>query len=99
MSPTDRILRLLSEKPGLRAQQIAVELELERSQVAALLTACGEVTQDSSYRWWSKTRGARAQERPQRTPTFLANLCRYYFDCLSRESGPGISIPSAIPRT
>ena len=53
MSPTDRILRLLSEKPGLRAQQIAAELELERSQVAALLHGLsGEVTQDSSYRWW-----------------------------------------------
>ena len=98
MSPTDRILRLLSEKPGLRAQQIAVELELERSQVAALLHGLsGEVTQDSSYRWWSKTRGARAQEQPQRPPTFLANLCRYYLACLSQESGLGISIPAADP--
>ena len=96
MSPTDPILRLLSDKPGLRAQQIAAELELERSQVAALLHGLSaEVTQDSSYRWWPKTRGARAPEEAQRTPTFLAALCRYYLACLFQESGLGIGILAA----
>src|SRR3954452_24700279 len=54
MSHTDRIQQLLLEKPGLKAQQIASELALERSEVAAALhtLAGGEVTQDSSYRWW-----------------------------------------------
>lgn len=37
MSPTDRILRFLSEEPGLRAQQIGAGLELERSGAASLL--------------------------------------------------------------
>jgi AAA domain/REase_MTES_1575 len=98
MSPTDRILRLLSEKPGLRAQQIAAELELERSQTAALLFGlAGEVTQDSSYRWWPKNRGARAPEQAHIPPTFLASLCRYYLACLSQESGLGISIPATDP--
>jgi hypothetical protein len=98
MSPTDRILRLLSEKPGLRAQQIATELELERSQAAALLFGLkSEVTQDTSYRWWPKTRALRAPQEAQRTPTFLASLCRYYLACLSQESGLGIGIPSADP--
>ena len=96
MSPTDPILRLLSDKPGLRAQQIAAELELERSQVAALLHGLsGEVTQDSSYRWWPKTRVTRVPEEAPRTPTFLASLCRYYLACLSQESGLGIGILAA----
>ena len=37
MSHTDRIQQLLLEKPGLKAQQIAGELGLERSEVAAAL--------------------------------------------------------------
>jgi very-short-patch-repair endonuclease len=98
MSPTDRILRLLSERPGLRAQQIAAELGLERSEAAALLFGLsGEVTQDSSYRWWPKNRGARTLEEAYRTPTFLTTLCRYYLACLSQESGLGIGILAADP--
>jgi hypothetical protein len=98
MSPTDRIRRLLSERPGLRAQQIAVELELQRSEVAALLFGLsGEMTQDSTYRWWHKNRGVRTLEEAQPTPTFLTTLCRYYLACLSQESGLGIGIPAADP--
>ena len=37
------------------------------------------------------------RSQPQRTPTFLASLCRYYLACLSQESGLGISIPAADP--
>ena len=96
MSPVDRIQQLLTQKPGLKAQQIADELGLERSQVVAALHSLqgGEVTQDNAYRWWVKTtsQGSGAPPAPR---TFLANLCRYYLECLSRESGSGISIPAA----
>jgi very-short-patch-repair endonuclease len=95
MSPVDRIQQLLTQKPGLKAQQIADELGLERSQVAAALHSLqgGEVTQDNAYRWWGKTpQNSAAAPAPR---TFLANLCRYYLECLSRESGSGISIPAA----
>ena len=97
MSPTDSILQLLSRKPGLKAQQIADELGLERSQVTAALHAVlgGEVIQDSAYRWWPKSREPCAPSGPPAPRTFLANLCRYYLECLAHESGSGISIPAA----
>jgi very-short-patch-repair endonuclease len=95
MSPTDRIRQLLQQKPGLKAQQIANELGLERSHVATALHGIvgGEVTQDAAYRWWPKTREAlkAASETPR---TLLGSLCRYYLECLARESGSGISIPA-----
>jgi very-short-patch-repair endonuclease len=95
MSLTDRIQELLSQRPGLKAQQIANELGLDRSQVATALHGLlgGEVIQDSAYRWWPKTREPRAAAEAAAPRTFLATLCRYYLECLARESGSGISIP------
>ena len=91
MSPTEKIQQLLSHKPGLKAQQIATELGLERSQVVTTLHGPleSEVTQDNAYRWWPKTRGPHAAAGAPEPRTFLANLCRYYLECLSRESGSG----------
>jgi AAA domain len=96
MSPTDRIRQLLLEKPGLKARQIADELGLDRPYVAAALhgLAGGEVTQDTAYRWWPKTR-ASPEPAGAAPRTLLASLCRYYLECLARESGSGISIPAA----
>jgi very-short-patch-repair endonuclease len=96
MSPADRIQELLARKPGLKAQQIADELALERSQVVAALHTLhgGEVTQDNAYRWWARTASPRESGAAPAPRTFLANLCRYYLECLSRESGSGVSIPA-----
>src|SRR5437763_9592109 len=95
MSHTDRIQQLLLEKPGLKAQQIASELGLERSEVAAALhtLAGGEFTQDSSYRWWPNARPAADPTPPSRS--LIARLARYYLECLARESGPAVSLPAA----
>jgi RHS repeat-associated protein len=97
MSHTDRIQRLLSQKPGLKAQQIANELGLDRSQVAAALDGLlgSEVSQDSTYRWWPKTRPPQESGGAAAPRTFLASLCRYYLECLAHESSSGISIPAA----
>lgn len=95
MSHTDRIRQLLRQKPGLKAQQIAAELGLERSEVAATLHGMnGDAVQDSAYRWWP---GAATSSRPSEVAprTFLAGLCRYYLECLARESGSAISLPPA----
>jgi very-short-patch-repair endonuclease len=95
MGHADRIQELLSRKPGLKAQQIADELGLARPQTAAALEALlgVKLTQDRSYRWWLKTREAQTGAAAPRT--LLATLCRYYLECLARESGPAISIPAA----
>ncbi|HEV2444853.1 MAG TPA: AAA domain-containing protein, partial [Candidatus Sulfopaludibacter sp.] len=100
MSTTDRIRQLLLEKPGLKAQQIADQLGLERPHVAAALHAMvgSELAQDAAYRWWPKRRDARQPQREE-PRTLLASLCRYYLECLARESGSGASIPAAAADT
>jgi very-short-patch-repair endonuclease len=98
MSNAERIQQLLTERPGLKAQQIANELGLDRAHVAAALQglAGDDLVQDNAYRWWPKTRPAPAEiAAPAPARTLLASICRYYLDCLSRESASGISIPAA----
>src|SRR5579859_970050 len=93
MSPAERIQQLLTQKPGLKAQQIATELGLERADVVTTLHGpmAAEVVQDASYRWWPKAQRPRNATAPA-PKTLLATLCRYYLNCLSRESGSGISL-------
>lgn len=97
MSDTDRIQELLLRSPGLKAQQIAAELGIDKAEVAAALHRLrdGEVVQDSSYRWWPRTPPTHSDGVAPAPRTFLANLCRYYLECLARESGSGISLPAA----
>src|SRR4051794_17774883 len=96
MTHQDRIQHLLAQKPGLKAQQIASELGLERSQVVTSLHALlgAGVVQDNQYRWWPRARGAQGAGAAAAPRTLLANLCRYYLECLSRESGTAVSIPA-----
>ncbi len=92
MSPAERILQLLHERPGLKSSEIAAELGLDRPQVAtALHQLAPRAAQDSAYRWWPNPRPCAAQAPPR---SFLANLCRYYRACLALESGVGISLPA-----
>jgi very-short-patch-repair endonuclease len=98
MSDKQRIQQLLNARPGLKAQQIAAELGLEKSQVATALHAfeAGEIVQDSSYRWWPRARDTARNSGAGATPhPFLSRLCRYYLDCLAHESGAGISLPAS----
>jgi very-short-patch-repair endonuclease len=92
MSRNDRIQQLLAEKPGLKAQEIASELGLERAEVAAALhrLSPGEFAQDSAYRWWPRPGAPAGAPAPE---GLLPRLCRYYLDCLTRESGSGVSLP------
>lgn len=97
VAPTDQIRQLVAQKPGLKAQQIAAELGIERAHVVTILhgLAGGDLVQDNAYRWWPATR-ARASTAAAPAPrTFLANLCRYYLEALSRESGSAVSLPVA----
>jgi hypothetical protein len=98
MSDTERIQELLLRSPGLKAQQIAGELGLDKAEVAAALHRLpdGEVVQDSSYRWWPRTPQTHSGGAAPAPRTFLANLCRYYLECLARESGSGISLPAEV---
>lgn len=92
-SHAETIHQLLLQRPGLKVQQIAAELGLERAYVAATLHGLKEVVQDNSYRWWPKSANTPPSTEASKTP--LARLCRYYLECLTRESGSGISLNAA----
>jgi very-short-patch-repair endonuclease len=96
MSVAEDILQLLARKPGLKAQEIANELGIERSQTVTALHGllAAEVLQDNRYRWWPSDRGTHSAAAPA-PRTFLANLCRYYLACMSRESASAVSIPAS----
>jgi hypothetical protein len=95
MGHAEEILQLLARNPGLKAQQIASQLDLQRTDVVTVLHQLSgdQLTQDNSYRWWPKSRGPQsgAGAAPA-ARTLLGDLCRYYLECLSRESGSGVSL-------
>src|SRR5690348_7607311 len=93
MSPADRIQQLLTHSPGLKAQQIAEELGFDRAQVNTILHGilAAAVIQDKGYRWWPAAPNPQTSAAAAPAPrTLLATLCRYYLECLARESGAGI---------
>ncbi len=94
MTDADRIQELLTQKPGLRAVQIAAELGLDRIDVAAALKGmqAGDVTQDNLYRWWPRASQSPAPPLDGGPRTFLSRLCRYYLECLAQESVAAISL-------
>ena len=92
----ERILDLLRERPGLRVGEIAKALRMERSQVNAVLSGAlqGKVARVDRYRWSladesSAVRGERRLSSEEDTP--LAQLCRYYLDCLAARDFDDVS--------
>jgi hypothetical protein len=94
---TERILDLLQQRPGLKAAEIADALELQKSAVNQALygVLAGQVVQDRAYRWFvakppaGSVDGERNWAEGTRGP--LAQLCRYYLDCLAHDAEQGCS--------
>jgi very-short-patch-repair endonuclease len=90
-----KILEILSSKPGLLARDIASQIGIDRKLVNSALYGRlrSMVRQDNNYRWYLvsskdnllKIKASKTQNIP------LAQLSRYYLDCLSHEDIIGIS--------
>jgi len=92
----NRIIQTLKSVPGQKAGQIAATLGVDRQLVkSALYGRLKErAQQDKSYRWFLKgsSRTNKEEVESSKCPeTPLANLCRYYLDCLSHEDMGGVS--------
>ena len=98
MSQSDEILALLRERPNLKAQDIAHALGMDRSAVNSFLYGqlSSRVVQDNAYRWQLvATAGAERRQEPENSQgadTSLAQLCRYYLDCLFYDEDNGVSL-------
>ncbi|MDB9864221.1 AAA domain-containing protein [Candidatus Thioglobus sp.] len=91
------ILALLSKTPGLKANEIAnqLEFEVDRKDVSKFLNGNlnGQVRQDNSYKWYlisNQDRSIEIGKRKNIPVTDLARLCRYYLAC-SDKTDKGIS--------
>lgn len=91
----DSVLNILEGASGLKAKHIADNLGIERRQVNSLLHGKlrERVYQDKSYRWWLRGSQPKQQVRSETESkdTPLAQLCRYYLDCLSHDDLGGVS--------
>jgi hypothetical protein len=91
-----RVVELLASSPKLKAKEIAARLGIDRSSVNSLLygSLSEGVTQDRQYRWSLNSVGstmspaATLATQPQGP---LTQLCRYYLECISRDSEIEIS--------
>jgi very-short-patch-repair endonuclease len=80
----------------MKATQIAAALDLDRTTVNQILYGVlrGVVNQDRNYRW-TLAEGQMAgglAARPQVPTGPLAQLCRYYLDCLAQDAEQGCSV-------
>ena len=86
-----------SRKPGLKAQQIADELGARAvaGGGGAASAHWGESRPGQRLPLVAEDAGGRREHARRRRERSWARLCRYYLECLSRESGSGISLPAA----
>ena len=89
------ILKIISEIPGLKAKDIAEKLKCERKEINSALYGIlkGYCYQDSRYQWYLNTQKNTTNPVESSIPPdkLLANICKYYLNCLSLEESNGIS--------
>lgn len=89
------ILKIIAERPGVKAKDIAQTLGCDRKDVNSALygSLSSRCYQDSSYRWYlNAQRNNSANIDPIAPPDKrLADICKYYLNCLSLEESNGIS--------
>lgn len=89
-----RILKIISEHPGIKAKDIALLIGCDRKDVNSALygSLSGRCYQDSSYRWYlNAQRNATKNIDPVAPPDkLLVDVCNYYLNCLSLEENNGM---------
>ena len=83
----EAILNLIKSKPGLKAADIARDLNIDKTWVNSSLygVLTKHVRQDPQYRWWPVVTKSSPFQEPVQPPcpkTPIGRLCQYYLDCL-----------------
>lgn len=98
-NPTDinrQILELLKKKPGLKAREIAIHLDVDKKLVNSALYGYlkNKCIQNEKYCWYS-SKNAPTENNDKKTAipkTALSNLSRYYLACLGQDDEGGVSV-------
>lgn len=88
----DRVLAELGRSPGLKAGELAERLHVDRAKVSLCLAydLAGHVRQGADYRWHLRKAPAESQRTHVAPTSELANLCRYYLECIGQDMDEGV---------
>lgn len=89
------ILKVIAEHPGVKAKDIAQAIGRDRKDVNSVLYGSlkSHCYQDASYRWYLNAHENSAESVDSAAPPDkrLADICKYYLNCLSLEESNGVS--------
>ena len=89
------ILKVIAEHPGVKAKDIAQAIGRDRKDVNSVLYGSlkSHCYQDASYRWYLNAQENSAESVDSAAPPDkrLADICKYYLNCLSLEESNGVS--------
>lgn len=89
------ILKVIAEHPGVKAKDIAQAIGRDRKDVNSVLYGSlkSHCYQDASYRWYLNEQENSAESVDSAAPPDkrLADICKYYLNCLSLEESNGVS--------
>src|SRR2546425_2545517 len=96
MALEQKILDELARKPWQLARELALTLNVDRSNVNTALHGSlkPRVVQNSAYQW-ALANAAVSGQQPNAAAaidTPLARLCRYYLDCINEGDNDGVSV-------
>ena len=92
------IFDIVSRAQGIRASQIAAQLGADKKQVDAVLykNINRYWVQDMSRKWYTAGKQpqiTKTRKKDKKPDSLLADLCRYYLNCLSLDEDKTISAP------
>lgn len=92
----EKLLQELKRRPGQKASELAQAVGADRREVNKHLahTLAGKVHQDQAYRWRLRNHTSEStgqQPAAAAPPSEFARLCRYYLECIGRDSDEGVS--------
>ena len=96
MALHDQILKIVKFNNGIKAREIAKQLDTDKSDVNSILynKLKGKVYQDNEYKWHAGQESSKEKESDSalNLNTPLARLSKYYLDCLSRDIDAEVSV-------
>ena len=91
-----QILAVLDERPGLKAREIATQLNIDKKHINNALYGSirDKCIQDDKYSWYLNKDAPNPDENKKTvvSKTALSNLSRYYLACLGQDDEGGISV-------
>ena len=91
-----QIIAVLDERPGLKAREIATQLNIDKKHINNALYGSirDKCIQDDKYCWYLNNDAPNPNKNKKTvvSKTALSNISRYYLACLGQDDEGGISV-------